>query len=319
MTSEFLTGPFNALPDFDVPGMQSFLNAPGSIVNIPPNNYMVYYDNAPHDTNTVYPNAIKNHAIVPIEHVVEAENYIEIDKESKVGYLIENIATGLHYFVYAEAVEVGEKGSYRVIGVADFKGSKEEPYDIILSEVGNMRWRPSSIDALGTRVGGIPLSSDGNRYHGLWPHLKDGRQLSFVAQYQLEDKRYIHLFTGCDFDDYDYSSMEDDRQDPYSCAFIEGGPVPAWIQMKTVETSEQKLVHPEVAYTRKESHSGIVAAPLWIQDDYTPGRGEYDFMIQIGDTDMLEDEMDFLWGDAGALYLFADMKTNRVKAIMQSS
>lgn len=306
--SEYLVGPLGALPNFNVPEMQDFLDSPGSIID------------TSQEDKTVYPNQVKNHAIIPIKRLKNIES-LDIDEESDVGYLIEHLATGLHYFVYVDNGEYGDQGKYSVVGVADFKGAKGDPYDLALSVEGNNRWASSKIDAVGTRIGGIPLNSDGSRYNGKWPYLEDGQQMSFLAQYQLEDQRYIHVFSAYNLEDYDYdySNMGDDNQDPYACAIIEGGGAPHWIQMRALDTDEQILVHPDIAYTLTQSHSGIIAAPMWIQDDYTPGSGEYNFVIQIGDTDILEDEMDFLWGDAGALYLFADMKRDTVQVIMQDS
>lgn len=297
--SEYLHGPDNALPNFNNEGMQDFLNSLGSIINFEPD-----------DAVSIYPNAIKNHAIVPVGNLLRKEEH-EVDEESEFGYLIEHLATGLHYFIYKD------EDGYRYKGVLDFKGSKEEPYDIALTWEEHKRWIRTDLDSLGTRIGGIPLNSNGTPYSGLWPYLKDGRRLSFLAQYELEDGRYLHVFIGNDFDDYDYSDEGD--EDPYTCAVIEGGPVPSWIQMKSWEHEGLKLVHPDDAYTLQRDNTEILPAPEWIQDDYTPGTGEYKFLIQIGDTDDLDDKMAFVWGDGGDLYIFADLETNKVKAIMQCS
>lgn len=321
--AEFLHGPDNALPDFNEKGMQDFLDKPGAVIDI-----------QHREDKSIYPNAIKNHAIVPINNLHCKEAH-EVDENSDTGYLIEHLATGLHYFVYKDQVSLDapawimdkeeyrqkalqEKSSYRTRGVIDFKGTQEKPHDIVLTWEEYKRWHRSALDIPGTRIGGVPLNSDGTPYSGLWPYLKDGNRLSFLSQYELKDGRYIHIFIGHDFDDYDYSEMEGD-EDPYACAVIEGGPVPSWIQMKPWEEEGLALVHPNDAYILERHNKEILPAPEWIQDDYTPGTGEYKFLIQIGDTSDVEDEMSFVWGDGGDLYIFADLETNRVQAIMQCS
>lgn len=299
---EFYTGPYDALPFFETEEQQDFLKNPGSVLKVPPQEYP-----------TVYPMVIKSHAIVPIDNL-HLKKVHEIEEGTEVGYLIEHLVTGLHYFIYAE------NDSYRAKGILDFQGSKEKPYDIALTGEEYRRWHRSALDVTGTRIGGIPLNSDGTPYSGLWPYLMDGRRLSFLAQYQVKDGRYIHIFIGHDFDEYDYTVMGDDYyEDPFACAVLEGGPVPEWIQMKSWQQEGLALVHPNDAYTLKRHNQEILPAPEWIQDDYTPGTGEYEFLIQIGNTDSLQDEMDFAWLGHGDLYIFADFETDRVKAIMQDS
>lgn len=300
--SKYFTGPYDALPNFETEEMQKFLKNPGSIIEIPPQTHP-----------NVYPMRIKSHAIVPIDNLHFKEAH-EIESSTLVGYLIEHIATELHYFIYAE------EDYYRAKGVLDFQGTKEEPYNIVLTGEEYRRWIRSKINVPGTRIGGMPLNCDGTPYNGLWPYLKDGRRLSFLAQYQVEDGRYIHIFIGHDFDEYDYTVMGDDYyEDPFACAVMEGGPVPPWIQMKSWEQEDLALVHPNDAYILRRYNQDILPAPEWIQDDYTPGTGEYEFLIQIGNTDSLQDEMDFAWCGHGDLYIFADLKADRVKAIMQDS
>lgn len=300
---EFYSGPYDALPNFEEDEIQYFLQNPGSIIEVPPQQYP-----------TVYPMLMKSHAIVPLSKLWSLE-LDDLDKNSEFGHLIEHIPTGLHYFVYKEEDGLG----YYYKGVLDFKGSQSNPYDLVLVTQDYKRWIKSAINAPGTRIGGIPTNSEGIAYDELWPHLKDGRALSFLAQYELKDGRYIHIFRGNNLDDYDYTEMNDENEDPYACAVIEGAPIPNWIQMKAVETEKLPLIHSDVAYTLKPHNKAILPAPFWIQDDYTPGTGEYQFLIQIGDTDRLKDEMAFEWGDSGDLYIFIDPKTDRVKAIMQCS
>lgn len=321
--TEFLHGPELSLPDFNDEKLQTFLNSPGNIIDIPPKHM-----------NPMYSNVIKNHAIVPIENLYSMKEN-DVDEESKYGYLIEHLETGLHYFVYkahdvtwqynkkTESREYHYGNSeYIARGVVHFEGSKEEPKNIVLIWDEYKRWISTALDAKGTKIGGIPLNSDGTPYSGFWPHLKDGRVLSFLAQYELEDGRYIHLFVGHDFDEYNYQAPEyktimDVDEDPFSCAIIEGGPVPFWIEMKTLESSEQPLVHSNNAYALKSWRKDILPAPLWVQEEYIPGSGEFEFLVQIGDTSDLEDEMMFITGDGGDLYLFADLKTGVVKTIIQ--
>lgn len=302
--SEYLSGPQDSLPIHITDEVDAFLNNPGSIIDAKPQGY---------EHDTVYPNVLKNHAIIPLSVLSSRENE-SIPDEVDSGYLVENLATGLHYVLYRD------EGSLGCEGIIDFKGTSENPFDIVLSSDEPERWKRSELDAHETRVGGIPLDSDGTPYTGLWPYLHDGTVLSFLAQYKLVDGRYIHIFIGHDLDEYDYSTMDSDsNEDLYTCAVIEGGTAPAWVEMRELETEDLPLVHPDDAYTLELSNSGILAAPLWIQDDYTPGNGEYEFLIQIGDTDDLDDEMNFTWGDAWDIYLFADLSTDSVKAIVQCS
>ncbi|HSN50020.1 MAG TPA: hypothetical protein VLR52_02230, partial [Bacteroidales bacterium] len=112
---EFYTGPYDALPFFETEEQQDFLKNPGSIIEVPPQVHP-----------NVYPMVIKSHAIVSIDNLHFKEAH-EIESSTLVGYLIEHLTTGLHYFIYAE------EDYYRAKGVLDFQGTKEEPYNIVLT------------------------------------------------------------------------------------------------------------------------------------------------------------------------------------------
>lgn len=320
---EYRYGPELSLPNFNDAGLQEFLNSPGMTIEAPEKN-----------TKSVYPNFIKNHAIVPIENLYSMESN-DADASSKHGYLIEHLATGLLYFVYkAHDVtwqydkktkthkSIYGTSDYTARGVVNFEGSKEEPKNIALIWDEYKRWISTDLDTMGTRIGGIPLNPDGTPYSGLWPYLKDGRVLSFLAQYELEDGRYVHLFVGHNFDEYNYQAPEyrsilDAYEDPFSCAIIEGCPVPLWIDMRPLDSENQPLVHANKAYKLKSFRKDLVPAPRWVQEEYVPGQGEFQFLTQIGDTYNLKDEMDFIDGDGGDLYLFVDLKSGIVKTIIQ--
>lgn len=173
MFRKFKYGPEDALPSFNQEGMQDFLDAPGSIIDIPPT-----------DHKTIYPTAIKNLAIVPMTALNEV-SFESLETRADKGYLIEHLATGYCYFVYlymSKTRQYNERNGlmpvplieewYAHEPIIDFKGPKDKPYDIDLFSEPHERWLPVALDYPGTRMGGIPLKSDSSQYDGLWPHFK---------------------------------------------------------------------------------------------------------------------------------------------------
>lgn len=304
MFRTFKYGPEDALPIFNQEGRQEFLNSPGSIIDIPPA-----------DHKTIYPTAIKNLAIVPMSALNEI-SLESLETRADKGYVIEHLATGYCYFVYLQMTKTKQYNSRHALmaeplieewyshqPIIDFKGAKDNPYEIDLFSEPHERWLPVSLDYPGTRMGGIPLKSDGSQYDGPWPHFK-GEPLPFAGQHLLPDGRYVHIF----FDDKDETSSFYNESKGRNCVIREGGKVPSWIKMKKIK--EPLLMHADKALALSASNPEFRVAPRWLQGDYTPNSGKFDFIMQIeGDMVRTEDDPDFDWWLNGEFYVFLDHKT----------
>lgn len=247
------------------------------------------------------------HSVFPLEEVIQQSEEPEIPVEGE-GVLIEILSTGDFYVIYKN-----EYDNFDLFSVFDFEGSLQEPKNVVVADQFNELddvWIQTDPDSPGTRLGGVPLNTDGTPYDGPWPQTEDGK-FSFIGQYQLEDGRYLHIFANYDAENYDYSSMIDDT-DPYTIVLIEGEPVPAGVLVQY--GGEQAIYSPDAAYAQKPRHSVKRYPPVWIQDDASPADPNLEFLLGYGETQGAED-MEL----AGDFYLYWNKNTKETKVLMQCS
>lgn len=277
----------------------SHLQSIGTIINFTPSDLPSSYD-------------MKSivHSIFSLSEVIfEDSEYEEIPRKS-MGTLLENLATGYFFIIYEnDDVFVG-------MMVHDFSGSKENPKAIRIANQFQFiedLWTKVAPDTPGTRMGGVPLNSDGSAYTGPWPYAEDG-YFSFIGQYQLPDGRYIHQFANYNAENYDYSAMEDSNIDPYSVALVEGEPLPKGVVADN--NGVKDIIYSDVAFMQKTCESVKKYPPVWIQGDATLRNTDFEFLIGFGDRQGPLDADEFRFGD---MYLFWNPKTGIAHTLMQCS
>jgi hypothetical protein len=215
------------------------------------------------------------HASFSLKQIVNPEDVYDDLPEDGDGVLVEHLGTGFFFVLYEE------DGLLDSQPVLDFSGTPDKPKKIYLSTWDFEefdRWVPTKPTSEGTRIGGIPLNSDGTPYTGPWPGAEDGK-FSFVGQYRLKDGRYVYLFSNDDAENYDYSDDDiDSGEDSYTVALVEDGPIPARVLIQ--EAGERKISSPKNAYKQRTPKSVKQYPPLWAQVDATPDDPYYEFLLQ---------------------------------------
>lgn len=249
------------------------------------------------------------HSVFPLDEVIDRNLDTEIPTEGNAA-LVEILSTGDFYFIYTD-----EYDNFRLLRVFDFAGTREHPTDVQVADEFNELddvWIPVDPDASGTRLGGVPLNSDGTPYDGPWPITEDGN-FSFIGQYQLEDGQYIHIFANYDTENYDYSSMtDDDITDPYTVALVEGQTVPAGVLVQY--GGEQAIYSHDEAYAQKPCKSVAKYPPIWVQDADEPQDADWEFLLGYGEVQGAT-EIEF----SGDFYLYWNKNTKETKVLMQCS
>lgn len=73
---------------------------------------------------------------------------------------------------------------------------------------------------------------------------------------------------------------------------------------------EPLLMHSDKALALSPSNPELRVTPRWLQGDYTPDSGKFDFIMQIeGDMVKPQDDPDFDWWLNGEFYVFLNHKT----------
>ena len=250
------------------------------------------------------------HGKFPLSEIsVENDDCFELPEKGE-GIILEHLASGYSFLVYEE------DGEFEFLMVNDFSGSKDEPKNIRIAnqfEVIEDLWFEVAPDSLGTRMGGVPLNTDGTLYAGPWPHAKDG-YFSFIGQYQLPDGRYIHQFSNYNAENYDYSVMGDSDIDPYSVALVEGEPATEGVTLSL--EGQRDILYPDVAYAQKRHESVKAYPPVWIQDEPAVKDVDYKFLLGFGDRQGPIEADEFHYGD---MYLFWNPKNGTAHILMQCS
>jgi hypothetical protein len=235
---------------------------------------------------------------------------------SDEAYLIEHLATGFCYLLHQTTHEYWDKRGLPTpidcLPVFGFEGTKEKPTKI-LYWLDNSLFDPTSPDSRGTRIGGMPLNSDGTAYKGLWPYFED-KPLPFMAQFELADGRYVHVFADRMSDHAEYCFSEEKSA---NCAIVEGGEIPPWVEMKSIDTP---ILVSAPAYRPNRKYS-IPTPPCWLQGDATPDDPGMVYLGQISNEICAENDLDgqneYMFGDAGALYVFANPETGHARVTGQ--
>jgi hypothetical protein len=252
------------------------------------------------------------HASFSLKKIVNPEDVYDDLPEDGDGVLVEHLGTGFFFVLYEE------DGLLDSQPVLDFSGTPDKPKKIYLSTWDFEefdRWVPTKPTSEGTRIGGIPLNSDGTPYTGPWPGAEDGK-FSFVGQYRLKDGRYVYLFSNDDAENYDYSDDDiDSGEDSYTVALVEDGPIPARVLIQ--EAGERKISSPKNAYKQRTPKSVKQYPPLWAQGDATPDDPDYEFLLQYG-PDSTYDGDSINENFHSECYLFWNPKTDETKLLMQS-
>lgn len=298
-------GPEDCLPDFPDDEIIKFLKSPGSILSRQPQN-----------GRSIYDPTLKSLAVIPIEEAIPEEDRVFMKVRGNEAYLIEHLATGFCYLLHEATYEYWAKRGLPTpmdrLPIFGFDGTKERPSNI-LYWLTNDLFEQTSPDSLGTRIGGIPLNSNGTSYKGLWPHF-EGKPLPFMAQFELADGRYVHVFADANSDHDEYCFSEENSA---NCAIVEGGEIPYWVDMKSID---EPLLIPAPAYRPNHKYS-VPTPPCWLQGDATPDDAGMVYLGQISANMCAEDDnegnFEYMFGDSGALYVFANPETGRARVTGQ--
>lgn len=253
-------------------------------------------------TNSIFPNILKNLGRFDINDLADPDeertDETPFGRGEEYGTLVEHIPSGIVYAVIPETY---------IRPVYDYDATTDWPTNIALSI--DEPWTPVALDASGTRVGGS------TKYiRKAWPHY-NGCPLSFAAQYELPNGKYVHIFVNEDADD-SWAS-----ENGANCAIVDDGPIPSWIELRPVENEDETILFRNAysAYAPPVLETELPLPPSWIQGDETPEDTGYRFLFQFGDNipNLDDSEWEFFFGDCGDMYVFYKEETQEARASWQ--
>lgn len=212
-----------------------------------------------------------SNANVPVKHLARI-SFDQINENSKnffpkngafaqglaLADLVEEISTG-YWFV----MPPNDEAVYHMYG---WSGEFDNPDDVHVMQ-DTYVWDMVDIDAHGTRVGGV-------KNFGLdkWPHF-EGKPLPFTAQYLTDEGKYIYVFV-------DQRRPSQNAENQANCALVEGGPVPSWIELSSLNVSPSNGARNPLYAFKPKTPSQMRPTPINLEkSDYPEG---YDFLIQFG-------------------------------------